>query len=477
MDILVLSASVLGFVLLFYILKSSGSLSKASATLPPGSFGWPVIGEMPEFVASMWANGYQSFLENRNKRYGTIFKTSLFGYPVAVFYSAQGNRFLFNADVQSYFPASAMNLLGNSLISKVGEDARVVRKMLMNFLRPQALQKFVGRADSIVNDHINSKWIEKQQVKAFSLIKGGLFAVACSLFMSVGDEVQQNELHGPFSDILKGIVQIPVDIPGTPYHKGFIARKQAHKLMQKVVDRRRKDLSSGSASPEQDLLSFLLCNVDDRGQKMSDEDIIDNIMMLVVAGHETTLVAVTFLLRYLALHPHCYAQVLQEHLQIITEMEGRQDLEWNDIQKMKYSWRAAQETLRLQPPSLGSLRVCSEDISYDGFVIPKGWKLCWATYSTHKKEEYFPEPEKFDPGRFEGKGPEPYTFVPFGGGRRMCPGNEYARMIILVFLHNIVKSFKWDLVDANEKIFCNPLPLPAQGLPLRLLPLSQQKAV
>lgn len=89
---------------------------------------------------------------------------------------------------------------------------------------------------------------------------------------------------------------------------------------------------------------------------------------------------------------------------------------------------------------------------------------------THKNPDYFPEAEKFDPSRFEGEGPAPYTLVPFGGGTRMCPGQEYARIELLVFLHNIVNKFKWEAVFPNEKIKVDPLPAPSEGLPIRLCP-------
>lgn len=77
---------------------------------------------------------------------------------------------------------------------------------------------------------------------------------------------------------------------------------------------------------------------------------------------------------------------------------------------------------------------------------------------------------KFDPSRFEGAGPQPYTFVPFGGGPRMCPGKEYARLEILVFMHHIVTRFRWEKIFPDEKFVVSPMPIPAKQLPVRLFP-------
>lgn len=97
-------------------------------------------------------------------------------------------------------------------------------------------------------------------------------------------------------------------------------------------------------------------------------------------------------------------------------------------------------------------------------------QLHWNVSSTHTNPEYFHNPKEFDPSRFEGQGPPPFAYIPFGGGPRMCPGKGYAELKILVFMHNVVKSFKWNKVFPNEKLIMDPFLIPTKGLPIRLYP-------
>ncbi|KAL1533783.1 beta-amyrin 28-monooxygenase [Salvia divinorum] len=140
---------------------------------------------------------------------------------------------------------------------------------------------------------------------------------------------------------------------------------------------------------------------------------------------------------------------------------------------MKYSWNVVRESLRLTPPAVGAFREATTEFTFRGFTIPKGWKIFWTVYSTHKNPDCFPEPERFDPSRFEGSGPAPFTFVPFGGGPKMCPGKEYARLELLVMMHNVVTRFKLEKTISDEKIVYYATPTPVHGLPLRLHPHQQ----
>jgi len=82
--------------------------------------------------------------------------------------------------------------------------------------------------------------------------------------------------------------------------------------------------------------------------------------------------------------------------------------------------------------------------------------------------QFFPNPERFDPNRFEGQGPPPFTYMPFGGGPRMCLGIEFGRTEMVVFLHHLVLNYEWSMIDPNEVVFRNPLPVFQKGLPLKI---------
>jgi cytochrome P450 len=158
---------------------------------------------------------------------------------------------------------------------------------------------------------------------------------------------------------------------------------------------------------------------------------------------------------------------LIEQMEISKTKDGA-PLNWEDTRKMKYTWCVLQETLRLQPAVLQAFRICIEEFEYGGFTIPKGWKVSWSAHRTHMSPQIFPNPTKFDPSRFEGSGPPPFSFLGFGGGPRMCLGNEFARIIMVIFLHYMVLNYEWCMVDPNEKIYAIPSPTFQKGLQLKL---------
>jgi cytochrome P450 family 26 subfamily A len=94
--------------------------------------------------------------------------------------------------------------------------------------------------------------------------------------------------------------------------------------------------------------------------------------------------------------------------------------------------------------------------------------VAWSGPCSHLSPQFFPNPERFDPSRFEGIGPQPFTYLPFGGGPRMCLGNEFARTEMVVFMHHLVLNYEWSMIDPFEKLRMDPFPTLQKGLQLRI---------
>ncbi|TXG48323.1 hypothetical protein EZV62_027617 [Acer yangbiense] len=463
------------FGLIIFTLFVSVSLayllsSKLPENLPPGKLGWPYIGESLEYLKTARKGHPEKFIFDRTTKYSSqLFKTSILAEPTVFVCGASANKFLFSNDnklVDIWFPESLKKLFPATEESSPDKESKKQKMMLSNFLKTESLMRYINMMDSIAQKHFEYDWEEKQQVTVFPLAKKFTFWVACKVFLSIEDPQHMAKLANTFSVLASGLFSIPVNIPGTTFNRAIKAAKEIRKELIVIIKQRKTE-----ASPTpQDLLSHLLLETDENGQHMTESYIAERILGLLVAGHETLTSAITSIVKYLADLPHIYNQVLKEQMKIAKSKKEGELLEWDDIKKMKYSWNVACEAMRVAPPVLGAYREAINDFIFLGFSIPKGWKLYWSMYSTHLNPECFPEPEKFDPTRFEGNGPAPYTFVPFGGGARMCPGQEYARLEILVFMHNLIKRFKWDKLLPHEKTIVKPGPTPAKGLPIRLLP-------
>ncbi|XVF77510.1 hypothetical protein PTKIN_Ptkin14bG0050200 [Pterospermum kingtungense] len=392
---------------------------RSSERVPPGSLGFPIIGQSLGLHWAMRANTAEEWLQKRIRKYGPISKMSLFGKPAVFIYGQAANKFVFTSDSSTIINQqvnSFTSILGDwKLLELNGEDHKRVRDVLVSFLKPESLEEYIGKMDEEVRKHLEMHWHGKQQVTASA---------------------------------------------------------RAQKMLKDLIAEKRKDLEQKDASPRQDLISCLLSiRNNNNEQVMSEKKIIHNIKLIMVAGHDTSSVLLTSLVHLLAIDPAIYAAVLQEQEEIEKGEPNGELLTWENLAKMKYTWKVARETLRLVPPIFGGFRKAVNDIEYAEYLIPKDWQVnFWATGMTQMDDSIFPEPSKFDLTRFENPASiPPYCFIPFGGGPRICPGNEFARIEALVSTHYLVTRYTWKLPSDN--FFCrDPTPVPTKGLPVQMSP-------
>ncbi|KAL3617678.1 hypothetical protein CASFOL_037999 [Castilleja foliolosa] len=472
MFIMITSLIALALIILF---KSKHTKHKG-LLLPPGSYGWPILGETIQFFRASYQGSIEKFIRDKMKKYKTdqVFKTSLLGESFAVVCGPAGNKLLFSNEmklVTIWWPGTMRTLIGKSIATAAGVEGVQMRKMVSYFLTPDAFSKlYIKNIDIVSRQHIDAYWQGKEELKVYPTIKMFAFEVACRSFMSIEDPSQVKNLSKLFNVFQKGVFSIPLNFPGAEFYKGKKATVAIKKELGRIVRQRRVALEQKTASPTQDLLSHLLVTPSENGEFMSESVIVNNILLLLFAGHDTSTSTITMLIKVLAEHPHVYDAVLREQNEIASSKEPGEFLEWGDIKKMKYSWNVLSETMRLLPPVIGGHREALVDINYAGYIIPKGWKLIWNAHVTHMDSSLFPDVTKFDPSRYDGAGPPPYSYVPFGGGPRMCPGKEFARLEILTFLHNVIRRFRWDLVIPDEKMIYHPMITPEKGLPIRIHP-------
>ncbi|KAK6944641.1 Cytochrome P450 [Dillenia turbinata] len=348
MELLFISALLLLtlFVSFFLHLVFLYGSTAAHHNLPPGKLGFPIVGETLEFLSMGCRGTPEKFIEERTAKYSTeVFKTSLLGETTAVLCGAAGNKFLFsngNKLVTSWWPRNVEKIFPTSLQTSTKEESMKMRKLLPGFLKPEALQKYVGVMDSIAKKHFEDGWDLKSEVVVFPLAKRYTFMVACRLFMSIEDPNHDPnhvaKFADPFHDLLAGVISLPINLPGTPLNKAIKAAETIRKELLAMVKQRKIDLAENKVSSMHDILSHMLTTTDENGKYMTELDVADKILGLLIGGHDTASAAITFIVKYLAELPHVYNQVLKEQIEIATGKKRGELLRWDDLQKMKHSW-------------------------------------------------------------------------------------------------------------------------------------------
>ncbi|CAK9267752.1 unnamed protein product [Sphagnum jensenii] len=455
-----------------WYLLSKSLVGKNKAPLPPGTFGLPFIGETLAFIRDCQANKIlEDFVNPRIAKYGQVFKTHLLLSPAVSLGAPEGNKFWFSNEyklVQASWPRSVTRLLGGgSIFSKKGEEHKQARHVLMAFFGPNGLQSFVPKMHKTTIAHFAQFWEGKDEIMAGNSIKHLTFSLAIDLFMSIKEGPDFYSLQHHMKAYVAGMSQLPLNFPGTIYRKAIISRENLFGTLDKVICCRRKDIEEGKISTCPDLLSILISTPNQEGHLATNEEIKDNILSLLWAGHDTTNCTLTVVLKYLFLNPHCLHEVIKEQKEIEVAKAGAL-LNWDDTRKMKYTWQAIQEAMRLQPIVQMSFRELLQEFEYGGFTIPKGWRLFWHVGRSHMSPEFFLNPKTFDPSRFGATGPPPFTYLAFGGGPHLCIGSEYARTEMVVFLHHLVLNYEWSMVDPNEPIAMDPFPTFQKGLHLKI---------
>lgn len=240
------------------------------------------------------------------------------------------------------------------------------------------------------------------------------------------------------NDMLIVPIRFPMWVP-TPGNIQFRkAIGKVDKLIYGFIEERRK-----TKAAHDDLLDMLLNAVDEEtGERMSDRQLRDECVTLFMAGHETTAVSMAWTLYLLAQHPDVVTRIRDEVNQVL----GNNPLPTPEsLRSLTYTGQVIQESMRLYPPAWIMSRLAFNDDQFGPYTVPAGTSVLVSPYLLHRDPQQWPDPERFDPDRFapgREKERHSYAYIPFGGGPRLCIGNQFALMEMQVLLALFVQSFQ-----------------------------------
>ncbi|KAL0546903.1 hypothetical protein IC582_016822 [Cucumis melo] len=446
------------FFLLFfrYLFKFSAPATR-KLPLPPGSMGWPYLGE----TLQLYSQDPNVFFASKKKRYGPIFKSHILGYPCVMLSSPEAVKFVLVTKAHLFkptFPASKERMLGkNAIFFHQGDYHAKLRRLVLRTFMPEAIRNIVPSIESIAKNTVQS-W-DGQLINTFQEMKMFAFEVSLLSIFGKDEALYFEDLKRCYYILENGYNSMPINLPGTLFHKAMKARKELAQILNKILSTRRE-----MKRDYDDLLGSFM------GEKegLTDTQIADNVIGLIFAARDTTASVLTWILKYLGENPSILQAVTAEQESIMKSKEnGEDNLTWADTKNMPITSRVIQETLRVASVLSFTFREAVEDVEFDGYLIPKGWKVLPLFRNIHHSPEIFPQPEKFDPSRFE-VSQKPNTYMPFGNGTHSCPGNELAKLEMLVLLHHLTTKYRWNVVGEQEGIQYGPFALPLNGLPIRI---------
>ncbi len=413
------------------------------------------------------------------EKYGDTFVLLQLEKPIILSREVEVAQYILKNNHKNYHKSryQSKNLseyIGNGLLTANGAYWLKQRRLIQPAFHRARLERLLSIIDETLKRQLGELPTD-QDVEVLPLMSKLAFdVVAKSLFQVTTIDHKMEQLKDIIADV-QGFIVKEIRQP----HKRWWFRvngskglhmelvKKSREIIQSLINERRKSESDGHRYD--DLLQMLLEARYEDGGVMSDDTLIDEIIILFVAGHETTANALTFTLHLLGTHPEVLKKIQQEAKDVVesaTDLMGR-------IAQYKYTRACIEEAMRLYPPAWITDRVALEDDEVCGYKIKKGTTIGVSFYEIHRDPRLWDKPNEFRPERFleENRKETSGNYFPFGAGPRFCIGNNFALYEMIMTIAKIAQQF--ELKDHTQAVVLNPLiTLKPEGIQMSFSKLS-----
>ena len=372
---------------------------------------------------------------------GDIFQINLPGFKPIVLVGPAANRFVLVDHREELLwrweQDPITKLLRQGLLVIDGEQHDALRRLMTPAFHRRMLARYV-EAMGRYTDQISATWPEHEPVDMLDQIRRIALLILVDTMFGVDFTPEMKRL---WPAVLRTLRYIGPGLwilwPGMPRPRYKRALRQLDEYLYELIRLRR----AGSQPETDDLLGLLVA-----APELSDELIRDQLFTMLVAGHDTSTTLLAWAVYMLSQHPDIAARAQAEMDGVL----GPDAPTLETLNRLTYLEQVINETMRLYPPlHLGNRRP-AVDLEFQGYRLPAGTRLMYSPFLTHRHPTYWPNPTRFDPERFgpaETKSRPPYSFVPFGGGPRICLGAAFAQVEAKVILARILQQFSLKLVQ------------------------------
>ncbi|MCU0443552.1 MAG: cytochrome P450 [Microscillaceae bacterium] len=434
----------------------------------PGNLRIPFVGDTFQFLKDPIA-----LFAQKQKQYGDIFKVRLFGENVVFMLGAEANRFLLieqakHLSNEEGWQFSIGELFRNGLMLKDGEEHKYHRSILQSAFKKEPMAGYLADIIPTTQQYLQT-WQNETELMIFPAMKALTLQIAGKVFFGLDFNDDLQKINQAIIQVVRASsTGLPFAIPFTTYWRGLQARQVLEDYFGGLIADRRQN-------PTQDIFGMLCIAQNDEGASLSDQEIIDHLIFLLMAGHDTTASTLTSLFYELAVNPN-WQEALRE---ISQQFAAGDQISFQNLhnQLVELDW-AIKETLRLHPPLIMIPRKSTQEIQFGNLSIPPQTAVTALIYHNHFEGQYFKNPETFDPCRFAEPRSEhkkcPHAYAPFGAGQHHCLGYAFAEMQIKVVMHYVLLNYRWSVPPGYQAEYqAIPLQEPKDGLPVKLEKITQ----
>lgn len=340
-------------------------------------------------------------------------------------------------------------VIGTGLAASDVDFHRHQRKLMAPPFQPRHIASYADTVGRYA-EQIQQTWPDGSRIDINQQMTNLTMSIIVKALFDADVFTETDELSEAMTAVTEYFSHMASTILPLPYHWPLPRNRRTRKAVQVLRNRigRFIDQRRNSPTERNDILSILLQARDEAGQPMSDEQVMAECLTLFVAGHETTAAALSWTWCLLCQHPESYQKAQQE---VDSILQGRTPTS-ADLAQLPYCLQVFKEAMRLYPPAYIMARQALHDVEIDGYHVPKGGIVLLAPYALHRREDSFPEPEKFDPERFtppREKLLPRYAYLPFGAGPRICLGLYFAMMEGPLVLATIAQRVSFSLVPGQ----------------------------